>query len=73
MTIENIRTRKSELSGRRSALRDQIMQGEAQLEQMRQNVCAFNGAIEECDFWLSKLLDEKPNAGENPQTEQKEK
>jgi len=69
MTAEEVRIRKERLEGQRRTLRDQIMQVEAQLEQMRQNVCAFNGAIEECEYWLVKLLDEKSAGATEPPAE----
>jgi FtsZ-binding cell division protein ZapB len=59
MTIENVKARITELQAGKSQVIDRIEGLETELAQLKQNKSAFNGALEDCQYWLSVFENEE--------------
>ena len=58
MTREELEARSVDLQRGLANLRSQINETEANLQTLRSNLSATDGALQECKFWLAKMTED---------------
>lgn len=59
MNREAVEARKAQLKAEQDQLQATIEKTQAALAQLNANLSAYEGAIQDCDFWLSQFDAEK--------------
>lgn len=60
MTREELEARKQDLQRGLAGVRAKINEAEAELQTLRASLSATDGALQECNFWLTKAVMDKP-------------